>query len=169
MHLTYFSDYALRLALYLAAHADRRVSIEEVSRAYGISPHHLVKVVQLLSEKGIVATVRGRSGGVKLNVAPEEINVGALVRLTEPHFHLVECFDAATNTCPIAPACGLKGVFREAQEAFLDVLDRYSLAEFLPRAPDLIRLWTKADAAYRSVARDRHAAYRPGARGRVAR
>ena len=141
MQLTQFSDYSLRLLLYLAAHPDRLVPIDEVSRAYGVSHHHLVKIVQLLVDRQLVASTRGRGGGLRLNRQPAEINVGALVRITEPHFDLVECFDRTTNTCPIEPACGLKQVLRDARRAFLDVLDGRTLADFLPRAPELIRLW----------------------------
>lgn len=143
MQLTRFSDYSLRLLLYLAAHPDRVVSIDEVSRAYGVSHHHLVKVVQVLVDERLVASTRGRGGGLRLNRAPAEINVGTLVRVTEPHFDLVECFDREANTCPIEPACGLKRVLRDAQRAFLDVLDGCTLADFLPRAPELIRLWKR--------------------------
>ena len=141
MQLTQFSDYSLRLLLYLAAHPERLVPIDEVSRAYGVSHHHLVKIVQLLVDRQLVASTRGRGGGLRLNRQPAEINVGALVRITEPHFDLVECFDRTTNTCPIEPACGLKQVLRDARRAFLDVLDGRTLADFLPRAPELIRLW----------------------------
>jgi Rrf2 family nitric oxide-sensitive transcriptional repressor len=141
MQLTYFSDYALRLVLYLAAHPDRVVSVNEVSRAYVVSPHHMVKVARLLIDRGIVAAVRGRRGGLRLNVPAERLTLGALVRLTEPHFDIVECFDAALNTCPIAPACGMKGVLQQARGAFLDVLDEHTIADFLPRAPALIKLW----------------------------
>ena len=143
MQLTQFSDYSLRLLLYLAAHPDRLVPIEEVSRAYGVSHHHLVKIVQLLVDRKFIASTRGRGGGLRLNRPPAEINVGALVRITEPHFDLVECFDRTTNTCPIEPACGLKQVLRDAGHAFLDVLDRRTLADFVPRAPELIRLWQR--------------------------
>jgi len=143
VQLTRFSDYSLRLLLYLAAHPDRLVSIDEVSRAYGVSHHHLVKVVQLLVDQQLVASTRGRGGGLRLNRPPASINVGSLVRLTEPHFDLVECFDRETNTCPIEPACGLKQVLRDARHAFLDVLDGRTLADFLPRAPELIRLWKR--------------------------
>lgn len=140
MNLTKFSDYSLRLLLYLALHEDRTVSIAEVSRAYGISPHILVKVAQLLAEEGLVVSVQGRRGGLRLNKPPSEINVGRLIRTTEPHLDLVECFDLARNTCPIEPACGLKGALKRAQRAFLSALDEHTLADFLPRAPVLIRL-----------------------------
>jgi Rrf2 family protein len=100
MQLTQFSDYSLRLVLYLAAHEDELVTLQEVSQAYGISQHHLVKVAARLIEQGIVASVRGRNGGLRLNRAPAAINIGALVRATEPHFTLVECFDAETQYLP---------------------------------------------------------------------
>jgi Rrf2 family nitric oxide-sensitive transcriptional repressor len=140
MTLTKFSDYSLRLLIYLGLHQHRLVPIGEVSRAYRISPHLVVKVVQLLVEQELVASVRGRNGGLRLNKAPAEINVGRLMRRTEPGWDLVECFDAATNTCPIDGACGLKGALKRAQRAFLAVLDEHTLADFLPRAPALIRL-----------------------------
>jgi Rrf2 family nitric oxide-sensitive transcriptional repressor len=140
VNLTKFSDYSLRLLLYLALHEARTVSIAEVSRAYGVSPHILVKVAQLLINQGLVASVRGRSGGLRLNKPPADINVGALIRSTETTWDLVECFDPASNTCPIEPACGLKGALKRAQRAFLGALDEHTLADFLPRAPSLIRL-----------------------------
>jgi Rrf2 family nitric oxide-sensitive transcriptional repressor len=144
MQLTRFSDYSLRVLLYLAAHRDRTVSIREISRAYGISEHHLVKVVQLLVSDGLVASTRGRGGGLRLNREPAAINVGAVVRLTEPNMALVECFDLERNTCPIEPACGLKNTLQQAQRAFLAVLDQHTLADSLPRAPRLIALWKRA-------------------------
>ena len=140
MHLTQFSDYSLRLAIYLACHPDQLVTVEEVSRTFGISRHHLVKVVQTLTELGVVEAHRGRRGGMKLAMRPSAINVGWLIRRSEPHFHLVECFDLATNTCPIAPACGLKGALHRAQKAFLSVLDEYTLEQILTNRSDVVTL-----------------------------
>ncbi|MEO8624614.1 MAG: Rrf2 family transcriptional regulator [bacterium] len=134
MRLTKSSDYALRVLLYLAVHPDRPVSIGEISRAYGVSPHVVVKVVGRLVDDGTVMSVRGRRGGLRLNKAPDRINVGALMRRTESTWDVVECFNRETNTCPIAPACGLKRALERAQRAFLGVLDEYTLADFLPRA-----------------------------------
>jgi len=144
MHLTQFSDYSLRIVLYLSCHPDRLVSVEEVGQAYGISRHHLVKVVQTLTDLEVIESQRGRGGGMRLAKAPSEINVGWLIRQTEPHFNLVECFDAETNTCPIAPACGLKGALRRAEQAFLGVLDSYNLDQFQARRSALIPLWEKS-------------------------
>lgn len=140
MHLTQFSDFSLRLALYLACHEGRVVSVDEVSRAFGISRHHLVKVVQTLTDLGVVAAQRGRGGGMRLAMAPSAINVGWLIRRTEPHFNLVECFNPNANTCPIAPACGLMGALQRAHQAFLSVLDEYTLDQFQARRGQLIPL-----------------------------
>src|SRR5262245_61937957 len=108
MHLTQFSDYSMRLALYLVSHREQLVSVNEISRAFGVSRNHVVKVGQTLTDLGVVEAQRGRGGGMRLARDPSEINVGWLIRRTEPHFDLVECFDLRTNTCPIASACGLK-------------------------------------------------------------
>lgn len=140
MQLTQFSDYAMRVVLYLACHPGRLVSVEEISRAYGISRHHLVRVVQTLTELEVVAARRGRGGGMQLAREPAAINVGWLIRRTEPHFDLVECFDPDANRCPIAPACGLKGALYRARHAFLAVLDEYSLDQFLKRRSELVPL-----------------------------
>jgi len=140
MRLTKVSDYSLRVLIYLAVHTDRPVSIGEISRAYTVSSHVLVKVVQLLIADGSVASVRGRHGGLRLSKAPAEINVGALVRRTETTWDVVECFNRDTNTCPIEPACGLKGALTRAQRAFLGVLDDYTVADFLPRTREIKQL-----------------------------
>jgi Rrf2 family nitric oxide-sensitive transcriptional repressor len=141
--LTLFSDYSLRLLLYLASCPERVVPLREVSDAYGISQNHLVKVVQLLVDHGFVESARGRGGGVRLARPADAINVGEIVRLTEPDFDLVECFDLRTNTCPIEPACGLKRALRQAQKAFVESLDAHTLADFKPRAPVLTKLWRR--------------------------
>jgi Rrf2 family nitric oxide-sensitive transcriptional repressor len=140
VHLTQFSDYSLRLAIYLACHPEKLVSADEVSQAFRISRHHLVKVVQTMTELGVVAAQRGRGGGMRLAMSPAQINVGWLIRESEPHFNLVECFDAQTNTCPIAPACGLMRALYRAQQAFLGVLDQYNLDQLLARRSEVITL-----------------------------
>ena len=109
MHLTQFSDYSLRLVLYLACHPEKVVSADEISRAFGISRHHLVKVVQTLTDLGVVEAQRGRGGGMRLARRPSEINVGWLIRRTEPHFDLVECFDAGGEYVPDRPSLRVEG------------------------------------------------------------
>lgn len=143
MQLTLFSDYSLRVLLYLSAHRHGPVPLSRISAAYGISQNHLVKVVQRLIERGLVQSVRGRCGGLRLSCEPHEINVADVVRSTEPHSNLVECFDARQNTCPIDAACGLKKALGRAQEAFFTELGRYTLADFTARAPALIQLWNR--------------------------
>lgn len=128
MRLTRYTDYAMRVLLFLGTHPDRLCSIAEIARAYAISQNHLMKVVNDLVHAGYLRSVRGRSGGIRLARAPEEINIGALVRHTEDGFDLVGC-----STCIIAPACGLSCVLDEALQSFLCVLDRYSLADALSK------------------------------------
>lgn len=140
MKLTLFTDYSMRVLLYLAARPERLCSIAEVARAYGISQNHLMKVVNQLARSGYVESVRGRFGGIRLGKAPAQINVGKLVRHTEDGFDLVDC-----GSCMIAPACGLTGVLKEALSAFLDVLDRYTLADLMTKREDLARLFAAAD------------------------
>jgi len=129
MQLTLHSDYALRALIHLAFHDDHLVSTADISRAYGISQNHLVKVMLGLSEHGYIQTVRGRQGGVKLAKAPEEIRLGDVVRDMEPNFRLAECFDPKTNSCPITPACALIPALRKAGNAFIDVLNEYTLLD----------------------------------------
>ncbi|MFD2502749.1 Rrf2 family transcriptional regulator [Rhizorhabdus histidinilytica] len=138
MKLTLFTDYSMRVLLYLGARPDRLCSIGEVAQAYGISQNHLMKVVNQLARSGDVESVRGRSGGIRLGRPPEEINIGALIRQTEDGFDLVDC-----GGCVVAPACGLTGVLKEALGAFLAVLDRYTLADLLTKRRDLASLFER--------------------------
>ncbi|ARQ04117.1 RrF2 family transcriptional regulator [Macrococcoides caseolyticum] len=132
MKLTLYSDYSLRVLMYVARQ-EHRVQIDEIAKFYGISKNHLTKVVNNLATLGYIETTRGRGGGIRIKMAPEEINIGALIRKTEEHFNLVECFDRETNTCPIAGICGLQGVLGEALNAYLSVLDKYTLQDILFR------------------------------------
>jgi len=132
MKLTLFTDYSMRVLLYLGARPERLCSIAEVARAYGISQNHLMKVVNELSRSGYIESVRGRFGGIRLGKPAGEINIGALVRHTEDGFNLVDC-----GSCVVAPACGLTGILKEALRAFLGVLDRYTLADLLGKRKEL--------------------------------
>jgi len=131
MQLTLHTDYALRVLLYAAHFPERRVGTEEVSRAYGVSRHHLVRVVQTLAAGGFVTVSVGRAGGLALARPTAQIRIGDVVRATEASFRLVECHHPAENTCPILPVCGLKPVLDEALQAFLASLDRYTLADLI--------------------------------------
>ncbi|MEP0844730.1 MAG: Rrf2 family transcriptional regulator [Phycisphaerae bacterium] len=131
MNLTYYTNYSLRVVIYLGLHSSALASITQISAAFGISRNHLVKVVHHLARLGFIKTARGRGGGLRLAREPAKINIGDLVRQSEPGFRMVECFDKARNTCPLTPVCRLKGIVLEAENAFLGVLDGYSLADLL--------------------------------------
>lgn len=137
MRLTRYTDYALRTLIYLGLNESRVSSIAEIARAYGISESHLTKVVHQLGRIGLVQTTRGRGGGLRLARPAAEIVVGAVVRQTEEDLALVECF--ANGACAITPSCRLRKALGEALAAFLEVLDRYTLADLLAEgaAPDL--------------------------------
>lgn len=139
MRLTRYTDFALRVLLYLGREPGRLASIAEISRAYGVSQSHLMKVVSDLVGAGYVESVRGRSGGIRLARPPAQIVIGSLVRHTELDLELVEC-----GACLIAPACGLTSMFDEALAAFLTVLDGYSLADALARKGDFAHLLRQA-------------------------
>lgn len=141
MRMTLFADYSLRVLLYLAVHEDKLCSIQEVAEAYKISRNHLMKVVQHLGQLGVVETIRGRDGGIRLAKPSTDINVGWVVRRTEPDFELVECFNKKTNNCCIAPACKLKNVLAEAQMSFLKYLDQYSVEDMLPNRQQITHLF----------------------------
>lgn len=128
MRLTRHTDYALRVLIYLSVRPGERVSIRSVADAYGISHNHLTKVVQRLKRGGWVDTTRGQGGGITLARSPRDIHVGEVTRQLERADALVECMGSA-NRCPIAPACGLKSALGEAIEAFMKVLDDYTLED----------------------------------------
>lgn len=140
MRLTRHTDYALRSLIFLAVQAEGPTRIADMARRMGMSEDHLAKVVARLAQLGYVETQRGREGGVRLAKAPCDIVVGDVVRATEDNLNLVECFDPVTNRCPIAPACVLAGALDEALQAFLAVLDRYTLAELTARPRVLAQL-----------------------------
>jgi Rrf2 family nitric oxide-sensitive transcriptional repressor len=135
--MTLHTDYALRVLIYLALHDPRPSTVNDVAESYGISRNHLLKVVLRLRNLGLLATARGRSGGISLAVAPELINVGRLVRDLGNEFPVVECMKAGGNGCILSPICRLKGVVREALGAYLSVFDKYTLADLVANHAEL--------------------------------
>jgi Rrf2 family nitric oxide-sensitive transcriptional repressor len=131
MRLTAYTDYTLRTLIYLAMHRERLATIQDIADLHGISKNHLMKVVHQLGLLGLVETVRGRNGGMRLGREPADINIGAVVRSSETDFYMAECFDAASNSCQLAPGCALKGVLGSATAAYLAVLDAVTLADLL--------------------------------------
>lgn len=140
MRLTRHTDNALRALIYIALHDDAPSRITDIARRMGMSEDHAAKVIARLAELGFVVTIRGRAGGVRLARPADAIVIGDVVRATEDNLSLVECFDPETNQCPIAPACGLAPALDEALKAFLGVLDRYTIADFVAKPRALERL-----------------------------
>lgn len=141
MRLTRHTDNALRALIFLGIHrGDAPARISDIARRMGMSEDHVAKVVARLAQLGYVETIRGRVGGVRLARAPEAINVGEVVRATEDNLNLVECFDPATNQCPIAPACALAPALDQALSAFFAVLDRYTLVDLTAKPRALTKL-----------------------------
>lgn len=137
MRLTLYSDYALRVLIYVGSAPSGSASIQQVSRAYNISRHHLTKVVNRLSRIGLLVTTPGRGGGMKLGKPPIDIRIGDTVRQTEPHFALVECLDPVTNQCPITPACKVRGILGDGMQAFFETLNRHTLEDILTERAQL--------------------------------
>jgi Rrf2 family transcriptional regulator, nitric oxide-sensitive transcriptional repressor len=131
MRLTSFTDYSLRVLIYLAAAPERRATIAEIAGAFAIKQNHLTKVVHFLGRQGWIRTVRGKGGGLTLARAPGDIVVGTVVRQTEGADMPAECFDRAHNTCAIARICRLRRVLGRATDAFYAVLDDFTLAELV--------------------------------------
>lgn len=141
MRITRYTDYSLRVLLYVALKGDQLSTIGEIAEAYDISKNHLMKVVQELAAKDYLLAIRGKNGGMRLNQSPENINVGELVRDMEQDLELVECF-GSNSSCVLTPACELKHVLGRALEAFFSTLDGYTLADLLPaqRQDELVQL-----------------------------
>ena len=137
MRLTQWTDYALRVLMYCAACQEREqpVTISEVAEAHGISRSHLTKIVQQLAAQGLLDTTRGRGGGIRLMKPPQEINLGAIVRMTETDFDMVECFNAEANQCRMSSHCRLQNVLSDATRAYLAVLDGLSVADLVAPLP----------------------------------
>lgn len=137
MHLTRFTDYGLRTLIYLALAPERLGSIAEISTAYAISESHMTKVVYALGQAGLIETLRGRHGGIRLARPAAEIGVGAVVRAMETDLALVEC--QAGVDCTIGGICRLQRILDEAQGALMQVLDKYTLADVASPASTALR------------------------------
>jgi Rrf2 family nitric oxide-sensitive transcriptional repressor len=135
MRLTTYTDYTLRTLMYLGLNRERFVTIQDIADLHGISKNHLMKVVYQLGLSGMIETVRGRNGGVRLNREPKDINIGAVVRNTELDFHMAVCFDGGEAACAYAPGCVLKGVLGAATAAYLAVLDGVTLDDLIKNDP----------------------------------
>jgi Rrf2 family nitric oxide-sensitive transcriptional repressor len=136
MQLTRFTDYSLRVLMHLAYRKGQLCTIGEIAASHAISENHLMKVVHQLARLGYVETLRGKGGGMRLAGPPERIRVGAVVRATEETLAPADCLDAARHSdCRLLPSCRLQGVLRDAQQAFLQHLDGYTLCDLLNTRP----------------------------------
>lgn len=130
MKLTHYSDYSLRVLIYLGLRDDTLSTITDIAGHYGISRNHVVKVVHRLGQLGYVDTLRGKNGGLRLARAPREINVGDVIRHTEANLNPVECF-SDEEACVLTPVCVLRDALSDALAAFLQVLDGYTVEDLL--------------------------------------
>lgn len=143
MQLTSYTDYAFRTLIALAAAAPEKLTAAEISESYGISQHHLLKVVQKLAALGYIETMRGKSGGMRLAVDPTMLSLGTVVRGMEAELGPVACLRPGDVPCIITPVCGLRGILRDAMAQFLRVLDQHTLADAIPakgRVAKLLKL-----------------------------
>ena len=151
MRLTVYSDYALRLLMYLALKKQGLATISEVAESYAISKNHLMKVAYELGEAGYLETIRGRGGGLRLAKPPRSIGLGGIVRHTEPDMALVPCFKPVDADCAIRRCCVLRKALDKARNAFLEVLDSYSLEDLVGPQAALRRLLAIPDGNPRST------------------
>lgn len=145
MKVTVFSDFALRVLMYLALNEGRRATAAEIAGAYGISLHHLTKVVQTLGRAGWVQTVRGKGGGLALAQPAPDIRLGDVVRLCEGDGPVAPCRGTGLGDCRIAPACRLAAYFEDARTAFYAELNRHTLADLVAPSDALQRLLAPQD------------------------
>lgn len=141
MYITRYTDYSIRILIYLAVYNEGLSTINEIAKSYDISKNHLMKIVQDLNVKGYLTAIRGKHGGIKLNINPSEINIGKLVRDIENETNLVECF-GSNNQCVITPNCQLKHIFSKALESFFSTLEEYTLKDLVgdKKNPKLLEL-----------------------------
>lgn len=142
MRLTTYTDYALRVLMFVALKEDKLTTISEISNAYGVSRNHLMKVVHGLGAAGYLETIRGKNGGLRLARPAEKINVGRIVRECEENTVLVECFQKAGGNCRIEEACILRKVLQNALTAFFRELDQYTLQDLIRPKKELEKVLT---------------------------
>ena len=140
MRLTSYTDYAFRTLIALASVAPEKLTAAEISAKYDISLNHLLKVVHRLAELGYVETTRGKSGGIRLAIAPDSLSLGTVIREMEPELGPVACLRSGEAPCVITPACGLKSILHDAMSQFLSVLDQHTLADAIPNKAPILRL-----------------------------
>ena len=137
MRLTRQSSYAIRTLIYCAVNAPGLSHIADIAKAHAISELFLFKLIKPLVEGGLLETVRGRKGGIRLGRPAAEITLLDTVKLTEDNFAMAECFEGSDITCPLVDSCDLNSALHEALQAFFDVLDSYSIADLADKRRSL--------------------------------
>lgn len=140
MRLTRQTNYAIRIMMYCAANAGQLSRVPEIASSYGVSELFLFKILQPLVEHGLVETVRGRNGGVRLARPADQVTLFDIVRITEENFAMAECFESDSAECPLIDCCALNGALREALNAFFAVLERYSIEDLVKARPNVREL-----------------------------
>ncbi|MFN3549700.1 MAG: iron-responsive transcriptional regulator RirA [Mesorhizobium sp.] len=138
MRLTRQTNYAIRILMYCAANEGRLSRIPEIAAAYSVSELFLFKILQPLVENKLIATVRGRNGGVRLARPAAEITLFDVVRVTEESFAMAECFENDAADCPLIDSCALNAALRKALGAFFEVLESYTIADLAKERPSLL-------------------------------
>lgn len=128
MKLSLYTDYSLRVLLFLGAHRPRRVTLQEIADYYAISHEHLRKVVHMLGTLGYIDTFRGKRGGIELNLDPSQLRIGDVIAATEPRKAVIDC---ASQPCTLLSTCSLQGALQQAEAAFYNTLNSYTLAGLL--------------------------------------
>jgi Rrf2 family nitric oxide-sensitive transcriptional repressor len=131
MRLTQFTDYSLRVLIYLALRPKERTTIDQLTNAYDVSRHHIRSVVHHLAKLGYIHFTQGKGGGLTLALNPEQISIREIIENTENDFHIVECFNPEGNACPIEPLCVLKQALSEASKHFLETLEDYTIEDLV--------------------------------------
>jgi len=125
-----YTDYGIRILIYLYNRRDQRVTTREVSRYFNVSYNHLAKVIHHLGRQKLIEIYRGRGGGYKLAEKATKCTLGEIVRLLETDFTLVECFNVKENKCRITPYCRVKGHLQNALNMYFKELDKVTLDQF---------------------------------------
>ena len=131
MRLTQFTDYSLRVLIFLALHPDEKVTIDQLTQSYKVSRHHIRSVVHNLAKLGYVESTQGKGGGLALAMKASEISIANVVQDCENDFYIVECFNPQGNLCPIEPVCILKQALSKAAQNFLQTLDNYTIEDLI--------------------------------------
>ncbi len=137
MRLTRQTNYAIRALMYCAASDGGHVRVSEIANAYSISELFLFKIIQPLVEAGMIETLRGRNGGIRLAKPAADITLLDVVKVTEDGFAMAECFESGDIDCPLIDACGLNVALRKALNAFFDVLSQYTIEMLVKERPNM--------------------------------